>query len=195
MKRIATLTAGILALASSANLLIAQTNRPVPPSPPSVFTDRQIIETWGWIIAREKNLAGIEISPAELAAFSHGFSANVHGRPAPCNLQKSYQDLQTLARTRREKAVRALEQKNEAAAKAFFGKLRNNPNCVELAGNVICEIVKPGNGAAPKPQQTVNVHYTGRLMDGTEFIQMGPLDMILVTNHGICRGGWRPCKK
>jgi hypothetical protein len=29
----------------------------------------------------------------------------------------------------------------------------------------------------------VNAHYTEYLLDGTEFVQFGPSDMILATNH------------
>ena len=188
-KRIIPIGWGVLALILGIGVAAAQTNPPAGPPPASGFTDRQLIGSWGWIIAREKNLAGIEISPAELAAFLKGFADNLNGRPAPYDLQKIYPDIEPLARVRREKIVRAIEQKNEAKAKAFFNELKRNTNYTSLAaGGVGYEILKPGSGPFPKPQQTVNLHCTGRLMDGTEFVQMGPVEMVLVTNHGVCRG-------
>lgn len=189
--------AGVLALGSCAGLAEPATNRPLPDpaistatAPPPVFTatNRQVIEAWGWIIAHNKNVAGIEINETELAAFLRGFLANARGQPAPQDLRKILGDIETLAGARRDKMTRAGERKNEAAAKGYFSGLKKNLNVAELPGGVRYEILKPGNGLPPKPQQTVNVHYTGRLADGTEFIQNGPVDMVLVTNHGICRG-------
>src|SRR5204862_3285980 len=34
----------------------------------------------------------------------------------------------------------------------------------------------------------VAVHYAAHLIDGTEFSQMGPMDLVLVTNRSVCRG-------
>ncbi len=188
MKLAVKLCAGVIALGSCLCCAAAEPDAPAAPTSAPAFSDRQVLESWGWIIAREKNIAGIEISPAELAAFLKGFSANLNGRPAPQDLQKIYWDIETLATARREKVVRATERKNEAAARTFFNGLKRNTNYIELAGGTGYEPVQPGNGPLPRAQQTVTVHYTGRLLDGTEFVQMGPVDMILVTNHGLCRG-------
>ena len=42
---------------------------PEAATPVSGFTERQIVETWGWIIAQEKNVARIEINETELSAW------------------------------------------------------------------------------------------------------------------------------
>jgi FKBP-type peptidyl-prolyl cis-trans isomerase len=154
----------------------------------SGFNNQQIIETWGWIIAQEKGVAGIEINKTELAAFMEGFSANLQGRPAPYNLPKIYPDVERLTKTRREKIVRATVERNEASAKAFFSELKQNPNVLDLPDGVRYEIIKAGRGAFSRPEQTVKVNYTGCLIDGREFNQMGPLDVVLVTNRSVCRG-------
>jgi len=183
---------GLLAFGGGSGFATPTTNRP-PPGPlsqtasASAFTNRQVIETWGWIIAHDKNAAGIEINQAELDAFLQGFAANARGRPAPYDLDKIYWDIEALVKTRQEKVVRAVERKNEAEAKTFFAGLKKNTNLFDLPDGVRYEILKPGNGPQPKPQQTVNVHYRGRLTDGTEFAQMGPVDMVLVTNRNVCR--------
>jgi FKBP-type peptidyl-prolyl cis-trans isomerase len=150
---------------------------------PAAFTDKQLIESWGWIIARQEGIAGIELNRSELASWLKGFSAGIHGQAAPGDLTKAAPDLERLAEARRAKLVRAIEKKNEAEAKKFFSELKRNTNIVVLPGGVRYEIIKPGSGPGPKPQQTVNGRYTGCLPDGTEFVQFGPSDMILVTNH------------
>jgi FKBP-type peptidyl-prolyl cis-trans isomerase len=160
----------------------------VPPASNPAFTEPQIVETWGWMIAQDKGVAGIEISQAELPIFLRGFAANLNHRPAPADLREIFPNLQQLARARREKMVQATIRNNEAEAKAFFTRLRKNTNVVELPNGLCYEILKPGTGYCPKSAQTVNVHYFGHLLNGTEFAEFGPLDMILVTNHTVCRG-------
>ncbi len=56
-----------------------------------------------------------------------------------------------------------------------------------LPAGVECEILKPGEGLSPAIGDTVNIHFVGQLIDGTEFYQMGPMDMVLVTNRDVCR--------
>src|SRR5262249_11792490 len=92
------------------------------------------------------------------------------------------------ARVRRAKVVRAIELKNESASRTFFAQLKTNANIRELTGGMCYEIVRPGDGPFPELQQTVNVHYTARLIDGTEIGQSGPLDLVLVTNLSVCPG-------
>ena len=166
-----------------------------PSAPDAGFTDRQIIESWGWIIAREKNLAGIEISEAEREVFLKGFSAGIKNQPVPCDSEEAFSDVEKLAKVRREKVTRAITQKNEAAAELFFAALKTNANVIKLPDGVCCEILKLGDGIFPKPQQTVTLHYTARLLDGTEFSQMGPIDLVLVTNRNVCRGWFEAIQK
>lgn len=152
-------------------------------SRPAGFTDQQLIETWGWIVAQQEGVAGIEINRSELDSWLKGFSAGIHGQASSCDLATAASDLDRLCQARRAKLVRAVEKANEAVARKFFDELKKNTNVVVLPGGLRYEIIKPGSGPHPKPQQTVNVHYTGCLPDGTEFVQVGPSDMILVTNH------------
>ena len=161
----------------------------------SLYPISKSIETWGWIIAQEHKVAGIEIKETEIRDFLKGFSAGVKGQPSPYDSQKAYPNVERLAKARRKQVVRAIEQKNEAEARAFFDGLKLNPGVVELPGGARCEIIKRGSGPLAKPQQTVNVHYTGRLINGGEFTQFGPLDMVLVPNRSVCRGWFDAVQK
>jgi FKBP-type peptidyl-prolyl cis-trans isomerase len=157
------------------------------------FSEKSVIEGWGWIVAQQENAAAIEISPSECESFLKGFNAGVHGESSPADLLKAGPDLERLEKARREKRVRAVEQHNESVARKFFDRL--GTNLLALPGGVRCEILKPGGGPLPKPRQTVNIHYTGRLIDGTEFSQMGPLDLVLVTNRMPVRGWFEGLQK
>jgi FKBP-type peptidyl-prolyl cis-trans isomerase len=149
----------------------------------SGFNNQQIIETWGWIIAHESDVANIEISEAELAAFSKGLAAGFKDENSPYNTSKISPDVKRMAKARREKLVRAIIEKNQAEAKLFFTELEKNTNVFKLSGGVRYQVIKPGTGPYPKPQQTVNVHCIGHLLNGFEFTQTSPDDRVLWTNR------------
>jgi FKBP-type peptidyl-prolyl cis-trans isomerase len=190
--------AALIAAGSAAGPAAAQTvapstfDRPRPAnaisSPGSGFTSLQLIETWGWVIAQEKGLAGIEISQAEISIFLKGLVANLNNGPAPCDLREAFANLQHLIRARHAKLVQAAIRRNESEAKAFFTLLKQNTNAIELPNGLCYEVLKSGNGARPRPGQTVIVHYFGHVLDGTEFAEFGPLGTVLVTNRNVCRG-------
>ena len=159
---------------------IAQTNS-------ASNTDSKTIVAWGWMLARNEKLAGIEISSNELSLFVKGFVAGARNQPLQYNAA-IFPDTDQLAKKRREKVTQSLMEKNLTRANAFVAKLKQNSNVVALPENVFYEPVKSGNGVAPRPTQTVTVHYTARLLDGAEFYQAGPVNTVLVTNRSLCRG-------
>src|SRR5690242_5120846 len=127
MKLSVNLVAGVFILGCCSGFADPETNHAAGATPVPAFTEPQIIETWGWAIARQQDVAGIEINETELAALVKGFSANLSGRPAPYDLRKIFPDVERLAKARREKIVRATIQRNEAKAAAFFNDLKQNP--------------------------------------------------------------------
>src|SRR5262245_28323872 len=72
------------------------------------IADQRILEAWGWRLAGEQNVAGIEITRPEIQLFLDGFTAGLRDRPAPVDTVKAYPDIEKLARTRREKIVVAI---------------------------------------------------------------------------------------
>lgn len=161
----------------------AQTNSPSQ-------TDPKVIEAWGWVLAQNEKLTGIEVSSNEIVLFVKGFLDGAGNQPLQYN-SAIFPDVDRLAKSRREKMTQNLIEKNREAANAFVAKLKQNPSVRALPENVFYEPLNGGNGAHPKPTQTVTLRYTARLLDGTEFYQAGPVEMVLVTNRSLCRG-WIP---
>jgi FKBP-type peptidyl-prolyl cis-trans isomerase len=52
---------------------------------------------------------------------------------------------------------------------AFFTKLKENKNIIELPSGLRYEVLKPATGPAPKLNQVVKIHYTGTLVSGQVF--------------------------
>ena len=124
-----------------------------------------------------------EISAAEVPAFLKGVAEGFKGAPCPYYYAKIIPDVRILAKARREKYVSALIDKNQAEAKAFFAELDMDPNVVKLPDGLRYKIIRPGTGPCPIPKQTVKVHFLGHLLDGTEFTQSGPVDLVLWPNR------------
>jgi FKBP-type peptidyl-prolyl cis-trans isomerase len=186
-----TLIAGVLAAGLCASVAApdAKIAAPGPAAPAaSGFTNLQIVETWGWLVAQDQGLAGIDMGTNDFSIFLKGWDTNLKGGPPPGNLREMFPNLQRLIKARREKLVQATIRTNEARAMSFFALLKKSTNVVMLPNGLAYEMLKPGSGPRPKPGQTVNIHYFGNLLDGTEFAEFGPLDAILVTNHMVCRG-------
>lgn len=68
-----------------------------------------------------------------------------------------------------EKVQIALAEGNHAKARAFLAANAKKPGVVTTASGLQYKILSPGRGTPPKSTDTVTVHYTGRLLDGTEF--------------------------
>ena len=179
MKSSTKLLASLFALGICVNV-IAQTTTT---SPAHQFSESQILQTWGWMLAHQRNVNDIEISDTELATFLKGVSEGYRGQPCPYFYFRIIPDVKKLAKTRRAKYVQAVTDQHRAEAQAFFAQLDQDPSVVKLPSGLRYKIIRPGSGPCAKPQQTVNVHFLGHLLDGQEFTQYGPVDTVLWNNR------------
>lgn len=58
---------------------------------------------------------------------------------------------------------------NKIAGEEFLAAKAKESNVIALESGILYEVIKEGNGAVPTEDNTVNVKYTGTLIDGTEF--------------------------
>ena len=63
----------------------------------------------------------------------------------------------------------AVGEKNKAEADAFFVENKTKEGVVTLESGMQYKVLKSGSGKSPKLSSTVDAHYAGRLLDGTEF--------------------------
>lgn len=69
----------------------------------------------------------------------------------------------------RVESLRLESEKNIAAGNEFLAKNRNEPGVIETKSGLQYRVIRAGEGASPMADDTVEVHYRGRLMDNTEF--------------------------
>jgi FKBP-type peptidyl-prolyl cis-trans isomerase len=58
---------------------------------------------------------------------------------------------------------------NLALSKDFFDHNRTEQGVIETASGLQYKVLQSGSGAKPAAEDSVTVHYTGTLIDGTEF--------------------------
>ncbi|HOW31297.1 MAG TPA: FKBP-type peptidyl-prolyl cis-trans isomerase [Bacteroidales bacterium] len=75
---------------------------------------------------------------------------------------------QKLMKERQDREAAELTQTIEAN-KQFFAENKTKPGVVETASGLQYAIIKEGNGDSPSDTDVVEVHYVGKLLDGTVF--------------------------
>lgn len=133
------------------------------------FTDAQLVEEFGWFIGKRVGLTELEFSKEEIDLLLKGIALAAAGKESPYELEKIGPAMDEFMQKKQQAYVSKLKTKNSAENDKFFTKLKENKAIVALPSGLHYEIVKPGDGAAPKPTETVRVHYTGTLLDGSVF--------------------------
>ena len=157
------------------------------PAAAPAFSESQIVEEFGWFIGKRVGLTELEFSAAELDTLMKGFRNAAEGKDSPFELEKIGPLMDDFMQKKQAAYVAKLKTKNLSVNTDFFNKLKENKNIVELPSGLRYEITAAGNGPSPKANETVRVHYTGKLIDGTEFdssVKRGepaefPLDQVI----------------
>jgi FKBP-type peptidyl-prolyl cis-trans isomerase len=179
------LTVGFASLALAVSAL-AQTDAaataPVPapadaavapaaaPAPAHVgLSDDQLVEEFGWFIAKRVGLPELQFSPTEADALTKGFATALKGGDSPYDLQAAGPQMDALMQRRQGAYLAKVKSKNSAETNDFLAKLKDNKAIIVTPSGLRYEIVKPGLGEYPKATDTVTVNYTGKLINGTVF--------------------------
>jgi len=82
---------------------------------------------------------------------------------------KVSQDFMQKLQAKRAADEKAKAETNKKAGDEFIAKKKGDKNVKWTASGLGYEVVKAGSGPKPKTTDTVEVHYTGTLIDGTKF--------------------------
>lgn len=178
MKLASSLTAGLTVCALAAAVRAQDIKFPAPAdaaaaaapaAPAATFTDAQLAEEFGWFMAKRVGIADLQFSAAETDALVHGIATAVAGKESPYDLQAVGPQMDAFMQRKQSVYLAKLKQQSAAQSAAFFAKLKDDKDVVELPSGLRYKIKKEGTGPMPKPSDTVTVNYTGRLLDGTVF--------------------------
>jgi FKBP-type peptidyl-prolyl cis-trans isomerase len=174
---------------------------PAAPAAPAVkFTEAQLMEAFGYIFVLQSRLAiqvqALEFTPAQKDALLRGITLAVGGKELPYDAQQIQAQLQEFMGKKQEAFMTKLRMQNLAEGTAFFTKLKENKNVVELPSGLRYEILKPATGAPGKPGQVATIHYTGALLSGQVFDssveRKEPLELLLQAANGTNPNGAMP---
>jgi len=133
------------------------------------FTEQQLIEEFGWFMAKRVGLAELGFSPEQVSALVKGLSAAAAGKESPYDLEKIGPAMDQFMQQKQTAYMAKLKEKGTAESSAFLEEVKKKPGIVTLPSGLMYQIEKAGDGPAPKPTETVKVHYTGALVNGTVF--------------------------
>lgn len=110
--------------------------------------------------------------PVDVDAFQLGFAdglASAEPRLSQEEIAAEMQAYQEKAVAEHQAAQEALGEANAAASAAFLAENSAREGVVTTESGLQYEILTEGTGAKPGAEDTVEVHYRGTLVDGTEF--------------------------
>jgi FKBP-type peptidyl-prolyl cis-trans isomerase len=177
MKYVRTLQATTLALALGAlaplhatiNDEAAPTAEPVATAATSSYTNEEIFEAFGYLVGQRIGVAEFELTAEEKSALMSGLNAAFNGEKGKFNAEKYGSEIQRVLGARQTAAQAKLAEKAEGEAATYFAELKKNPKVLSTPSGLHYEVIQEGTGPKPTPENTVKVHYTGTLIDGTKF--------------------------
>jgi FKBP-type peptidyl-prolyl cis-trans isomerase len=110
--------------------------------------------------------------PMDVDAFTAGLRDAMTGaepRLTEEEISAEMQAYQEKAAAEQQAAQAALAEANMAAATAFLAENAAREGVVTTDSGLQYEVIEAGDGPKPGPEDTVEVHYRGTLVDGTEF--------------------------
>jgi FKBP-type peptidyl-prolyl cis-trans isomerase len=159
---------------------------PAPAAPAAVepkTDDEKILYAMGLVMGR--NLTGLDLSAADLEMLKIGLSDEALGKTKKVTLEEFGPKIQAFAQAR----AGAVAAKEKTASEAYLTKAAAEKGAQKKPSGLIYTEIAAGTGPSPSPAETVKVHYTGKLIDGTVFdssVQRGqPAEFTL--------GGVIPC--
>lgn len=118
-----------------------------------------------------KGLASIK-DEIDMAVVIQALQASVKGDKTALTQEEALkvrQDFMTKLQAKRAAEEKTKAETNKKAGDAFLATNKAKKGVTTTASGLQYEVVKAGTGPKPKDTDTVQVHYTGTLLDGTKF--------------------------
>ncbi len=130
-------------------------------------------DTISYIIGRD---IGNNLKTNDIEVNTDIFSAGVkHGLSGHDSLlteeetTKMMMQFQQEMMAKKEKKTANESSAEKAKGTAFLAENKNQPGVTETASGLQYKVITEGTGDSPTPEDVVEVHYTGKLLDGTVF--------------------------
>jgi FKBP-type peptidyl-prolyl cis-trans isomerase len=138
-------------------------------APAPEFTEAQLLETFGWFIGKRIGLAELGFTNEQAESIVKGLMVAANGKDSPYDLQKIGPEMDKFMQEKQQSYMAKVREQGRAESEKFLKEIKAKAGVVTLPDGLVYEIVKQGNGEFPKATDTVKVHYTGTLVNGTKF--------------------------
>lgn len=101
--------------------------------------------------------------------FRDGMAGDEKAQMSAADMQKTLQEFSQKFRQRAQEERKALMEKNKTEGEAFLKDNATKEGVVTTESGLQYKVLTEGTGPVPKATDTVEVHYRGTLLDGTEF--------------------------
>ena len=167
MKRNVRLIAGLL----GATALMVGCNQAEPENEPAKLEtlEEKVNYVFGTNLAENLAQGGVTIEPEAFAQALRDKRDGVEPRLSEEEMREVMQTFQEQEMARREAEQEAAAETNKQEAEAFFAENANAEGVSQTDSGLQYKVLEEGDGAKPGADDTVTVHYRGRLLDGTEF--------------------------
>jgi FKBP-type peptidyl-prolyl cis-trans isomerase FkpA len=111
------------------------------------------------------NVKQLALTPEELAFVRAGFSDAASGTKPQVELEVYGPKVQELA----EKRMSSGSDEEKKKGQEFADNVAKEKDATKTPSGIVIRTITPGAGDSPGPQDTVKVHYEGKLINGTVF--------------------------
>lgn len=118
------------------------------------------------------NFKSSGIESLNIQDFADGVAAVFDGAKPKMTYDEAKEEIRkffTALETRQKEQAAKMAEVNKAAGDAFLAENGKRPGVMTTPSGLQYEILAEGNGPSPKADDKVEVHYTGKLIDGTTF--------------------------
>jgi FKBP-type peptidyl-prolyl cis-trans isomerase FklB len=129
----------------------------------------------GISVGQQMGQSGFKVTDLDLESLVAGFRDGIEDKePAltQTQLNEVRNKIQTLLQSRQQEQMKVMAEQatvNKDKGAKFLAENAKAEGVKQLAGGVQYKELTAGTGPSPKPTDTVRVHYTGKLIDGTKF--------------------------
>ncbi|MBF0436768.1 MAG: FKBP-type peptidyl-prolyl cis-trans isomerase [Magnetococcales bacterium] len=160
---------GWLALCLAPNLGFAEGgNDKGKEQPPSEQTGK-FSYVLGWRMASELENLPMKLDSKALVQAIEDRMQGKKPQYDQAEMEKIRNDMMTAFQKEKGRQLEELGAKNRAAGQAFLAENGKKTGIVTTASGLQYQVVREGKGDKPKATDQVTVHYTGTLLDGSEF--------------------------
>jgi len=137
-----------------------------PAAPAVKFTQGQLMEVYGFMLAMRMNLADLEFSASDVDSMAKGIKMALAHEEPPYDAKALSPQLQEFVGQKQQALLTKIRNANVAEGTAFFAKLKENKAVQFTASGLGYEVLKSATGSIAKVGQEVTFHYQLSALNG-----------------------------